>query len=73
MQTWTQAVEARGVARGIVRGKVETLTSLLRAKFGDEVEQRVHERLLAAEPEQIDTWTRRILTAETLDELFRPT
>jgi hypothetical protein len=70
MQTWTQAIESRGEARGIARGKADSLSTLLRAKFGAESEEQVHDRLLTAEPEELDAWTSRILTAETIEELF---
>ncbi|MGC4243560.1 MAG: hypothetical protein QM686_15025 [Herbaspirillum sp.] len=61
--------EARGRAEGEARGRAETLLELLSIKFAqvpDETERRVR----TASSNQLEVWTRRLLAASTLDEIF---
>jgi len=48
----------------------ELLLHLLRQRFGDAVDAPVERRIAMASIEQIETWTRRVLSAATLGELF---
>jgi len=45
------------------------LRRLLRVKFG-ELPDPIVQRLHLAEPEQLESWAERILTAETLEQVF---
>jgi hypothetical protein len=46
------------------------LLDLLRQRFGGQVDAQVEQRIGAASMEQVETWTRRVLSAATLGELF---
>jgi hypothetical protein len=65
--------EARGEARGKAEGRVEqrrqTLAKLIKLRLG-EPDAGTLARLQAASEDELDRWTERILTAETLGELF---
>lgn len=52
------------------QGENRLLTKQMRMKFG-ELPEWAKERLDSASPEQLDTWGERILTANTLEELFK--
>lgn len=56
-------------ARGEVRGRAEALIELMTAKFGRLPATTVH-RVRSADLTQVRTWTTRVLTATTLDEIF---
>lgn len=55
---------------GRSEGRAETLLQLLTLKFGP-LPQTVHDTVYAASTDQLETWTARILTAETLDQVLR--
>jgi hypothetical protein len=62
-------LRAEGEARGEARGRAEALVQVLTVKFGavpDSVSQTVH----GASSDQIQAWTARAVTAETLDQVF---
>jgi len=61
--------EARGEARGRAEGQMSLLVSLLRAKFG-ELPPSVGERLQTAQADQLEHWGKRVLFAQTLDQVF---
>jgi predicted transposase/invertase (TIGR01784 family) len=48
----------------------EMLLQLLRQRFGGQVDSHVEQRIGAASIEQVETWTRRVLSVATLGELF---
>ncbi|QOR69723.1 Rpn family recombination-promoting nuclease/putative transposase [Ruania alkalisoli] len=64
----------RGLEEGRVEGRVEgrgeTLTRLLTQKFGPLPEHH-QDRIQHASLDELDTWTDRILTAPTLNDVFR--
>ena len=62
--------EAKGEAKGKVKGKAETLMKLLRLRFGD-LPKEVGTRIAQASIAELDVWAERVLTAETLDEVFK--
>jgi len=62
-------VECRGEARGEVRGAAVLLRGLLEERFG-ELPTAVDERLEQANGERLLAWSRRVLTARTIDEVF---
>ena len=61
--------ERIGEQRGEQRGKAKMLLDLITLKFG-EPSSAVVKRVNHAEIEQLDVWIRRILTANSLKELF---
>jgi hypothetical protein len=58
--------EAKGRAAGKAEGRAQALISLLRAKF-NRVPRWAQERIAKATPERLELWTRRTLTAETIE------
>lgn len=57
------------IRQGEQRDEAKALLQLVQVKFGPpspEVEARIKQ----AEPEQLDEWVVRMLTAQSLDELF---
>ena len=62
--------EARGEARGVVKGEAESVLKLLAGR-GVAVPDGVRDRVLACkDEEQLDRWLIRAATAESTDELF---
>ncbi|WP_040741759.1 Rpn family recombination-promoting nuclease/putative transposase [Nocardia tenerifensis] len=61
--------EARGRAEGEARGRAEVLLELLASRFGS-VPRRIVDAVCNADQEQMRLWSRRILTAGSLDEIF---
>jgi len=62
--------KVKAEARGRVEGQMSLLLGLLHAKFGEELPVPVKDRLLVAEPSQLEHWAKRVLTAETLEQVF---
>ena len=58
-----------GRLEGRVEGQVQTLLRLLTRRFGP-LPDSISTRVGAGTPDELDTWTDRILTAPTLDDLF---
>ena len=61
--------EAKGRAEGEAMGRAEVLLKLLRLRFAEppaDMEQRVRE----ASIEELDRWVERVLSAESLDDVF---
>jgi hypothetical protein len=59
---------ARGEAKGKAAGKVEIITDLLGEKFGP-LPKWARVRVEKAEAPVRERWTKKVLTAETLDEV----
>ena len=67
--TTAEMLRAEGEARGEARGLAKALVHMLTVKFGplpDDVLQKVH----AAASSQVEAWTERAVTAETLNQVF---
>jgi hypothetical protein len=63
------AGEARGEARGVARGEGRAVITVLEAR-GVAVPDVVRERVMACtDVDQLDTWLRRAVTANTADEV----
>jgi hypothetical protein len=62
-------IERRGERRGRTEGRARTLLELLAGRFGP-VLAEVSERILAADEATLTTWTGRLLSASTLDEVL---
>jgi predicted transposase/invertase (TIGR01784 family) len=58
-----------GLELGIKRGRVDTLLSLLQLKFGDIGEAR-REQIASASLEELERWSRRILSATSLEDVL---
>jgi len=61
--------EARGVARSEARWRSEILLELLQAKFKS-VPAEVVNTVRAADVAQVRAWIVRVLTADTLEDIF---
>ena len=59
----------KGMKRGVEKGQLKTLTRQLTRRFG-ELPPPILARLDAANPEQLDVWTDRVLDAPTLEAVF---
>lgn len=64
-----QGIE-RGIEKGRVEGSVGVLRRLLTLRFGA-LSAEVVERLGQATAEQVDQWAERVISAETLEDVFR--
>ncbi|GGK40477.1 transposase [Nocardia camponoti] len=60
--------EAIGVAKGEAKGRIQALLMLLAQKFG-EVPPLVRAEVVAADPVRLDEWLRRVLTADSIDDM----
>lgn len=60
----------RGRQEGRLQGFRELLLRLLRQRFGDAVNTGVEQRFSVASVDQIATWSKRVLSAATLADLF---
>ena len=61
--------QAEGRAQGQAEGRAEICSRLLARKFGP-LPQDVQQRIYGATPEQLLTWSERILDALTLEDVF---
>jgi hypothetical protein len=61
----------QGVQQGLQQGEALILLRLLNKKFGAEAVEHYRARIESAEPEQLETWSERILSAETPEAIFR--
>lgn len=67
--TMTMTAAEQWMHTGRVEGRVETLRRQLELKFGD-VTSEYQARLSAANEEQLEQYTTRILSAQTIEEVF---
>jgi predicted transposase/invertase (TIGR01784 family) len=68
-----QLLIEQGRQQGREEGRLrlqELLLQLLRERFGGQVDAHVEQRIATASIEQVETWTRRVVSAATLGELF---
>ena len=64
-------LRAEGEAKGEAKGRVSLLQKLLKLKFPQASEQDLAP-LASATNEQLECWAERVLSANTLEELFAP-
>ena len=64
-----QEGRAEGRAEGRLEGRASVLQELLEDKFGP-LSQEVRVRLQSATDEQVSRWTKRILTADSVQAVF---
>jgi len=71
---YVTSVERAGIEKGKILGMQQGEATLLLAqldeKFGPDTVDAYRERIMAAEPEQLLQWSKRILSAETPETLF---
>jgi hypothetical protein len=67
--TTAEMLRAEGELRGVARGRAESLVQLLHLKFGP-LPPAALDLVHAASVDQLETWTDRVLTADTLDEVL---
>lgn len=60
---------AEGRKEGIEEGEKKLLVKQLDRKFG-ELSAEVRERIEGASSEQVDLWGERVLTAQSIDQVF---
>ncbi|MEF8794365.1 hypothetical protein [Thiohalorhabdus sp.] len=68
---WLERGRQEGRQEGRREGKAAALLRLVKAKFGPEIEAAHRERIEGAGTETLLNWSERILTAETVEEVFR--
>ncbi|MGB5686653.1 MAG: DUF4351 domain-containing protein [Candidatus Electrothrix sp.] len=69
MKSFLKKYFDQGRQEGHQEGEVRLLLRLLRKRFGD-LPGWAEERLRQASSAMLETWSERILTASTLDEVF---
>jgi hypothetical protein len=70
VHSWARFLGARtDEERHVLEGKAELLVGLLEARFGD-IPEATRSRLLRAKDDEFRTWSRRVLSAASLDEVF---
>jgi hypothetical protein len=63
-----QGIE-QGIETGVQRGEARVLLALLKIRFGD-LPDSVRQRVENADAESLLIWSTRVLTAQTIDEVF---
>ena len=70
VKEWQQEWLEQGIERGMQQGEAALLLRQVERKFGPEAAAANRERIKNAEAETLLLWSERILTAETVEELF---
>ncbi len=68
--TYISSIERFAMEEGIAKGEAGVLLRLIERKFG-EVTDETRQRIKDADSPQVLLWAERILTAETIEELFQ--
>jgi hypothetical protein len=68
--TVEQAGIEKGLQQGLQRGEATILMRQFSRKFGPEAVETYRSRIESAEPEQLEAWSERILTADTPETIF---
>ncbi|EIC20973.1 RpnC/YadD family protein [Thiorhodovibrio frisius] len=63
-------VEQAGIEKGVQQGEATILMMQMEEKFGSDSVEAHRERIVAADPEKLLQWSKRILTAETPETIF---
>jgi len=69
MKSFLKKYFDQGVQKGVAQGELRLLLRLLRKRFGD-LPGWVEERLRQASSGMLETWSERVLTATSLEEVF---
>ena len=70
-EEWIEQGKQEGRKEGRREGEATTLLRQVEAKFGPEAAAAHRERIESADTDSLLTWSDRILTAETVEEVFR--
>ncbi|MFE8032988.1 DUF4351 domain-containing protein [Thiohalocapsa marina] len=68
--TVEQAGIQKGLQQGVQQGEATILLRQLSTKFGAETAEQYRTRIESAEPQQLERWSERILSAETPETIF---
>jgi len=68
-QNWKQQGIEEGIEQGMQQGEAGFLLRLLEWRFGP-VDEAVRERIRVADTQTLQVWGKRILTAQTIEEVF---
>jgi len=68
-QNWKQQGIEEGIEQGMQQGEAGFLLRLLEWRF-DPVDEPTRERVKAADSQILQVWGKRILTAQTIEEMF---
>jgi hypothetical protein len=60
----------QGLQQGLQRGEATILIRQFSRKFGPDAVETYRSRIESAEPEQLEAWSERILTADTPETIF---
>ena len=60
----------QGLQQGLQRGEATILMRLFSRKFGPDAVETYRSRIESAEPEQLEAWSERLLTADTPETIF---
>ncbi|MFI2476271.1 Rpn family recombination-promoting nuclease/putative transposase [Nocardia xishanensis] len=69
IMTTAERLRAEGEAMGEAKGRANALVELLTIKFGT-IPPGITDAIHSADPAEVRTWTTRVLTAPTLDDIF---
>ncbi|WP_157762253.1 hypothetical protein [Nocardia yamanashiensis] len=69
LMTTAERLQAQGRAEGLAEGRATTLLEQLELRFGP-VPSLIADRVHNASVDQLQQWTARVLTADTLGEVF---
>ena len=70
-EKWVMTVAEEWIERGKKEGEAALLLRQIERKFGPEAAAAHQERIEQADTETLLAWSDRILTAETVEELFQ--
>lgn len=70
-EAWIEEGRTEGLAKGVVLGERQMLLSLLQQRFGT-VPASYQKRLKEADSDTLLEWGRRVLSAPSLKEVFKP-
>ena len=68
-QWWEGGVE-QGMQQGVQQGEVAVLLRQIKRKYGPTVAAAFQQRVEQADAETLLVWSERILTAESIDDIF---
>ena len=69
VKEWTQNWKQQGVEEGMQQGEAGFLLRLLERRFGP-IDEAIRTRVRSADSQTLLTWGERILTAQTIEEVF---
>ena len=67
---WNRELREEGVQEGLQKGEARMLLQLLRLKFGP-LDSETEERVRSADADSLLEWGKRVLSTETLADVFR--